>query len=118
MTPRGLGRAGTRSGRRALALAVAFAGLAVTLSDGSRILASDLQLRSDAPAASVGATAGGALASAALASHDLEGQMEDMERRAIVEALEKSRYNKTKAAALLGMSFRSLRYRIKKLNIE
>ena len=34
------------------------------------------------------------------------------------EALEKARYNKTKAAALLGMSFRSLRYRIKKLGIE
>ena len=32
MTPRGLGRAGTRSGRRAVALAVGFAGLAVTLS--------------------------------------------------------------------------------------
>ena len=49
---------------------------------------------------------------------DLEGQMEDIERRAIIEALEKSRYNKTRAAALLGMTFRSLRYRIKKLNIE
>ncbi|HVT35370.1 MAG TPA: helix-turn-helix domain-containing protein, partial [Nevskiaceae bacterium] len=29
-----------------------------------------------------------------------------------------ARYNKTKAAQLLGMSFRSLRYRIKKLKIE
>jgi two-component system response regulator PilR (NtrC family) len=53
-----------------------------------------------------------------VATSDLEGQMEEMERRAIREALEKARYNKTKAAALLGMSFRSLRYRIKKLNIE
>jgi two-component system, NtrC family, response regulator PilR len=44
--------------------------------------------------------------------------MEEIERRAIREALEKARYNKTKAAALLGMSFRSLRYRIKKLGIE
>lgn len=44
--------------------------------------------------------------------------MEDMERKAIMEALEKTRFNKTKAAELLGMSFRSLRYRIKKLNIE
>jgi two-component system response regulator PilR (NtrC family) len=41
-----------------------------------------------------------------------------MERRAIREALEKTRYNKTKAAQLLGMTFRSLRYRIKKLNLE
>ena len=48
----------------------------------------------------------------------LEDQMEDIERKAIQEALEKARFNKTKAAELLGMSFRSLRYRIKKLGIE
>ena len=44
--------------------------------------------------------------------------LEDIERDAIVRALEQTRYNKTKAAALLGMTFRSLRYRIKKLGIE
>jgi two-component system, NtrC family, response regulator PilR len=42
----------------------------------------------------------------------------DIERDAIMKALEQTRYNKTKAAALLGMSFRSLRYRIKKLGLE
>ena len=41
-----------------------------------------------------------------------------MERQAIREALEKARYNKTRAAQLLGMSFRALRYKIKKLDIE
>ena len=41
-----------------------------------------------------------------------------IERDAIVKALEKTRYNKTAAAKLLGMSFRALRYRIKKLGIE
>jgi two-component system response regulator PilR (NtrC family) len=57
-------------------------------------------------------------------STDLEGpaalgtQLEDIERDAIVKALEKTRYNKTAAAKLLGMSFRALRYRIKKLGIE
>jgi len=92
---------------------------AITLSDGSRILASDLQLRSDGPSLPAAApVAAVAAIPTVAASHDLEGQMEDMERRAIIEALEKSRYNKTKAAALLGMTFRSLRYRIKKLNIE
>jgi two-component system response regulator PilR (NtrC family) len=45
-------------------------------------------------------------------------QLEDMERDAIVKALEQTRYNKTKAAKLLGISFRALRYRIKKLEIE
>jgi two-component system response regulator PilR (NtrC family) len=45
-------------------------------------------------------------------------QLEDIERDAIIKALEKTRYNKTAAAKLLGMTFRALRYRIKKLGIE
>jgi two-component system response regulator PilR (NtrC family) len=48
----------------------------------------------------------------------LGSQLESIERDAIVRALEKTRYNKTAAAKLLGMSFRALRYRIKKLGIE
>ena len=42
----------------------------------------------------------------------------DIERAAIIKALEQTRYNKTAAAKLLGMTFRALRYRIKKLGIE
>lgn len=57
-----------------------------------------------------------------VASPSLEGklgdQVEDVQRQAIVEALEKTRYNKTAAAKLLGLSFRQLRYRIKKLGID
>jgi two-component system, NtrC family, response regulator PilR len=45
-------------------------------------------------------------------------QLETIERDAIIKALEKTRYNRTAAAKLLGMSFRALRYRIKKLGIE
>ena len=37
---------------------------------------------------------------------------------AIVKALEECRYNKTKAAAKLGITFRALRYKLKKLGIE
>jgi two-component system, NtrC family, response regulator PilR len=48
----------------------------------------------------------------------LGSQLESIEREAIVKALEQTRYNKTAAAKLLGMSFRALRYRIKKLGIE
>jgi two-component system, NtrC family, response regulator PilR len=48
----------------------------------------------------------------------LGDQLEDIERAAIVKALEQTRYNKTAAAKLLGMTFRALRYRIKKLGIE
>ena len=45
-------------------------------------------------------------------------QLEGIERDAIVNALEQTRYNKTAAAKLLGISFRALRYLIKKLGIE
>ena len=45
---------------------------------------------------------------------DLAGQ----ERQSIVEALEKTRWNKTAAAKLLGLSLRQLRYRLQKLDIE
>jgi len=48
----------------------------------------------------------------------LGDQLEDIERNAIIKALEQTRYNKTAAAKLLGMSFRALRYRVKKLGIE
>jgi two-component system, NtrC family, response regulator PilR len=55
---------------------------------------------------------------AAAAHHALGDQLEDIERAAIIKALEQTRYNKTAAAKLLGMTFRALRYRIKKLGIE
>ncbi len=48
----------------------------------------------------------------------LGNALEEIEREAILNALTQTRFNKTKAAALLGMSFRSLRYRIKKLGLE
>ena len=49
---------------------------------------------------------------------NLGNQVEDVQRQAIVEALKKTRYNKTAAARLLGLTFRQLRYRIKKLGID
>jgi len=48
----------------------------------------------------------------------LGDQLEEVERAAIIKALEQARYNKTAAAKALGMTFRALRYRIKKLGIE
>jgi two-component system response regulator PilR (NtrC family) len=44
--------------------------------------------------------------------------LEEVERRRIVQALEQTRWNRTAAAELLGISFRTLRYRLKKLQIE
>ncbi|MBT8080297.1 MAG: sigma-54 dependent transcriptional regulator [Gammaproteobacteria bacterium] len=52
------------------------------------------------------------------ANAGLGDQIDDVQRQAIVDALEKTRYNKTAAAKLLGLTFRQLRYRIKKLGIE
>ncbi|RLA53452.1 MAG: sigma-54-dependent Fis family transcriptional regulator, partial [Gammaproteobacteria bacterium] len=49
---------------------------------------------------------------------DLEGYLEDIERQILSTALEECRWNKTATAKLLGISFRSLRYRLKKLKLE
>jgi two-component system response regulator PilR (NtrC family) len=48
----------------------------------------------------------------------LPSYIEQMERAAIHKALEDNRWNKTKAAAQLGITFRALRYKLKKLGIE
>ena len=49
---------------------------------------------------------------------NLEGYLEQIERAAILRALEETRYNKTAAAEKLGISFRALRYRLKKLGLD
>ncbi len=51
-------------------------------------------------------------------SGNLEGYLEEIERTAILRALESTRYNKTAAAEKLGISFRALRYRLKKLGLD
>ena len=48
---------------------------------------------------------------------DLEDFLENIERQAIMQALEETRWNRTAAAQRLGLSFRSMRYRLKKLGI-
>jgi two-component system, NtrC family, response regulator PilR len=89
---------------------------ALTLCVSGLITPEHIKLRTTArPSAPVPvpAAATAAAGNAALGEH-----LEGIERDAIVKALEKTRYNKTAAAKLLGMSFRALRYRIKKLGIE
>jgi len=82
---------------------------AVTLCTTGVIKGADLHMRSSA-AQETGA--------APPSPANLGDQVEDVQRQAIIEALEKTRYNKTAAAKLLGLSFRQLRYRIKKLDID
>jgi len=48
----------------------------------------------------------------------LPAYLEQVEREIILRALQKTRYNKTQAAELLGVSFRQLRYQIQKLKID
>ncbi|MDD3815857.1 MAG: sigma-54 dependent transcriptional regulator [Desulfocapsaceae bacterium] len=48
----------------------------------------------------------------------LEEVINDLEKRIIIFALEKSSYSKMRAAELLRISFRSLRYKVKKYGIE
>lgn len=48
----------------------------------------------------------------------LDPTLIEKEKEVILQALEKTKYNKTAAAKLLGISFRALRYRIKKLGID
>ena len=48
----------------------------------------------------------------------LEDYLEAIERKAITLALEENKWNKTAAAKQLGLSFRSFRYRLKKLDLE
>ena len=80
---------------------------AVTLCVSGVIAPSDLHMREASDPGTTPVPAG-----------KLGEQVEDVQRQAIVEALEKTRYNKTAAAKLLGLSFRQLRYRIKKLGID
>jgi two-component system response regulator PilR (NtrC family) len=103
---------------------------ALTLSLDGRIRPEDIRLRgmgrgegNGSVAAGPGreqvtGTATGGSTDEAGAEGPLGDRLEDMERDAIVRALEQTRYNRTAAAKLLGVSFRALRYRIKKLGIE
>ena len=82
---------------------------AFTLCEGDTIMASDIQL-------AAGPVPGD---DAALGQIDsLEDFLDDIERKALTQALEETRWNKTAAARRLGLTFRSLRYRLKKLGLE
>src|ERR1700681_507753 len=97
---------------------------AIALSVSGVIDVEDLQLRQPGLAAAPEMAGGDSAApqpppnAVAAPGTALGDQLEIIERAAIVKALEQTRYNKTAAAKLLGMSFRALRYRVKKLGIE
>ncbi len=82
---------------------------ALALCDSRAISAADLSL-APLESASVNLAPG--------SKYPLQDFLDQTERSAIMEALEQTRYNKTAAAKLLGVTFRSLRYRLERLGIE
>jgi len=98
---------------------------AVALCENNLIVADDLQLsaRARAPASTGTATP----FSAPEEEDDLDdlsaevglgSYISNLEREAIMKALQETRYNKTAAAKKLGITFRAMRYKLKKLGID
>ncbi len=48
----------------------------------------------------------------------LQGYLDQLEKESIIEALKKTRYNRTAAAGLLGITVRSMRYRMERLGLN
>jgi len=90
---------------------------AATLCDGNRITANDLDLPDVKPSLTDD-QAEADESSISLSVDQLEDYLIQKERKAIVAALEQTRWNKTAAAKLLGITFRQLRYRLQKLELE
>ena len=78
--------------------------------DSQHITAEDLHLTPVADEADVNVPAGD--------KWPLQEYLDRVERQAINEALEKTRYNRTAAAKLLGITFRAMRYRMERLGIK
>jgi two-component system response regulator PilR (NtrC family) len=88
---------------------------AMTLCEGDTIRSADLRL----PAAAPNTAAAGAVSTEVpAASQPLDPLLDAIEKETILKALEQTRYNKTAAAKLLGISFRVLRYRLQKLGLK
>ena len=81
---------------------------ALALSGSSEITVDDLRLSSPANLEAEGEPSAEAL----------PDYLDNIERRAIVEALTKTGFNRTAAAKLLGITFRQLRYRMQRLGIK
>src|SRR2546421_6176772 len=78
--------------------------------DSQHITAEDLHLTPVADETDVSIPAGD--------KWPLQDYLDRVERQAINEALEKTRYNRTAAAKLLGITFRAMRYRMERLGIK
>lgn len=84
---------------------------ALALSDGQCITPDDLQL-------STSESEEEGLPDRLEDKYPLQDYLDRVEKAAILEALEKTRYNRTQAARLLGVTFRSMHYRMERLGIQ
>jgi two-component system response regulator PilR (NtrC family) len=92
---------------------------AMALSEGELITAEDLQLGTvPLPTATKAAAETDRGSLLARVAGDLDAYLAEVEREVLTEALEAQRWNRTETASSLGISFRSLRYRLKKLNLD
>lgn len=90
---------------------------AITLSEGGTIGASHLQLESLLSSAPPAAASMMQSQQTRSPQQPLEHYLEDIEKVELLRALEATEWNRTAAARQLGMTFRSLRYRLKKLGL-
>ena len=88
---------------------------AFTMAEGELISIDDLSLSEQSPSMTQSHHNSVELT---IETNNLEAYLENIERLAITQALEATRWNKTAAAEKLGISFRALRYRCKKLAID
>lgn len=94
---------------------------ALAMVEGGHISADDLRLPQARPFCAdngKGAAAQEAVIDIDPATAALPSYIEQLERSAIQKALEENRWNKTRTAAQLGITFRALRYKLKKLEME
>ncbi|HTP61451.1 MAG TPA: sigma-54 dependent transcriptional regulator [Burkholderiales bacterium] len=90
---------------------------AVALAEGSEIQAGDLRLH-PLLAQDEGAESAAGAAGPVPANGPLPAYLDKVEREAILAALAKTAFNRTAAAKLLGLTFRTLRYRMQRLGIR
>lgn len=87
---------------------------ALTWADNVTISLDDLMLPADEPSFMLQT----ANAVPVALNQGLENHLEQQERAIIEQALQETRWNKTAAAKKLGITFRALRYKLKKLGLE
>lgn len=97
---------------------------ACTLCEDRRIELEDLKLNPQGsgseplPSEKAGRLSQSQRAGARIPIGSLDDHLEEIEKEILIETLEEARWNKTEAAKKLGISFRSIRYRLEKLGLN